>query len=165
MTILELLTFLSTDDNLEEQNFIEELDRLATSAAESQAYAEFAAKHPNDPIGKIAGAVAKYKANRPYMSWDWERMREVAETVVPLVDMIRELDPDAEVAAEVDDMLEKHLYITANSGQYSEWAIGKEMNARLSRIISGIDEISISPLRNEKFSMIFVFKNIRKIVE
>lgn len=165
MTILELLFFLNTEENLEEQNLAEELDRLALSGTESQAYAKYAAEHPNDPIGKIADAVAKYKANRPYMSWDWERIREVAEITIPLVDMIRELDPDAEVAAEVDGLLEKHLIIVADSGQYSEWGIGKEMSAKLNRIISGIDEISISPLRKEKFRMMFVFKDIRKIVE
>ena len=144
------------------QNFLDEMEKIPEREEQAMKYLKYAAENPDDPIGKIAGLMGKYRATQPLHIWNWKRMREVSEIVGPLCDLIRKIDPEAELDVKLDTFLEENAVLKVKSGRYSEWGIFEEDMPQVRSLMQGIDRFAICPLADEYFSLEFVFKGVRK---
>ena len=160
-----LKTIAETDNGEfrdEMRNLLDEIDKIPEHTAKAEKYLAFARENPDDPIAKIALLLGNFNLIRPMQTWNTERMRNVAGITIPLQDLILELDPDAEISVELDRILERNIIMTVTSGQYNEWGILSEQMPHFTKLLSGIDEISIYARNDEKFVMMFVFKGVRE---
>ena len=164
--LFDLMVTISDMENGEIQadleNFFDEMDKIPQRTNNAEKYLRYVQENPDDPISGIARLLGNFNLVRPMQVWNWKRMREVAEITIPLQKLILELDSEAEFSMSLEEMLERDAVMTVTSGQYNEWGILSEQMPHFTKLLSGIDEISIYARNDEKFVMMFVFKGVRE---
>ena len=170
LNLLELLTWLYAIDVMTEdphvqrdrENLEMELETLDQMQADAEKLRAFAAENPDDPIAKVGLLLAEYAQVRPFHTWDWDRLREVAEISVPLAELIRECDPDADISMELGGLLGNDALMVIVSSEGGDIGSNSDMMPEWRKIAQGIDGFGIAPSLEDRVCISIEFKGVRK---
>ena len=170
MDLLKIMEALATyttiphdpEAGFDGENAIQELDTLDQMQADAEKYRTYAQENPDDPISAIGLLLAKYTEKRPYHSWDWHRMREVAEVTVPLVNLIKDIDPDAEISMELGGIIGNDAVLTIVSAESSGIDIVPAKIKTWRDAMQKINSFEAYPMTNDRVGIMVVFHGVRK---
>lgn len=162
--LLELLAV----NAIGESAFDDFIEQLQHDANTKEAYTQYANKalseNPDDAIGKIALLMADYIGKRPQLDWNWPRMREIADVIGPLADLMRKIDPQCELDIQLDALMGQNAVLTCTASQYTEWGIFGGDVGKFAELIEKADIVAIGPLLDEQFVITIEFNGVRKPV-
>lgn len=163
MDLTELLRKLSEDGLsriFQLQNIVNKLEK--NDAETLASCKKYIAENPYDGIAMFIHLMQKMKENPAKLHWDLERLNEVAGIVTSLTEFLNHTSPNAIINAEFDCWLQKHIVVSVQVEQYSEWSLFQNDMPEFLRIMGKVDEFLVSPQLEERFLLTFVFKNVRK---